>query len=142
MTQDCLFCRITAGALPSHVVARNDHAVAFLDLHPVRPGHTLVVPHAHHAWFEDMPADLAGHVMALAQAVARAQKRLYGVDRVAMAFTGIHVPHVHAHLVPMHHIHDVTSAAYLRDGPDSFSPPPSPDAAAMAATAADLAAHL
>ena len=51
-------------------------------------------------------------------------KRIYDVPRVAMLYTGIHVPHAHAHLVPMHDIHDVTSTAYLRDGADSFSAPP------------------
>ena len=53
---DCLFCRIAAGALPAHIVHQDDEVVAFLDLHPIRPGHTLVIPRAHHVWFEDIPA--------------------------------------------------------------------------------------
>ncbi|MDO5632215.1 MAG: HIT family protein [Paracoccus sp. (in: a-proteobacteria)] len=137
---DCLFCRITSGALPAHKVAETDNLVAFLDLHPIRPGHTLVVPRDHHVWFEDMPAPLAAEVMALSQQIARAQKKLYGVERVAMFFTGIHVPHVHAHVVPMHHVHDVSSAAYLADGPDSYSVPVSPASEELAAIARDLGA--
>ncbi len=52
----CLFCRIAAGESPAHVVAEDRLALAFLDLHPIRPGHVLVIPKAHHVWFEDMPA--------------------------------------------------------------------------------------
>lgn len=123
MTEDCLFCRIAAGALPAHKVFEDDHVLALLDLHPIRPGHTLVIPKAHHVWFEDMPPDLATRVTGCAQRLARAMKEIYKVERVALLYTGIHVPHVHAHVVPMHHPHDVTSRAYLADGLDGYSIP-------------------
>ena len=140
MPTDCLFCRIASGALPAHTVHQDDEVLAFLDLHPIRPGHTLVIPRQHHVWFEEMPAPLAGRVTEVSQIVARRQKALYGVERVAMFFTGIHVPHAHAHVVPMHDVHDVTSAAYLRDGFDSFAAPPQPPAGQMEKTAGQLAA--
>ena len=139
MTDSCLFCRIAAGEVPAHIVHQDDRLIAFLDLHPIRPGHTLIVPRDHHTWFEDMPDDLAAAVMKASQRIARAQKRIYDVPRVAMFFTGIHVPHVHAHVVPMHDIHDVTSVAYLQDGFDRFSPPPQVPADQMAAAAGALA---
>jgi histidine triad (HIT) family protein len=56
--------------------------------------------------------------------VSRALKDIHGVERVALFFTGIHVPHAHAHLVPMLHVHDVTSAAYMQDGVEGYSIPP------------------
>lgn len=124
MPHDCLFCRIARRDLPAHVVHEDDETLAFLDLHPIRPGHTLVIPKAHHVWFEDLPVPLAARVMAVSQLIARRQKRIYGVQRVAMFFTGIHVPHAHAHVVPMHDVHDVTSAAYLADGTGGYSVPP------------------
>lgn len=139
MTQDCLFCRIARGELPAHVVHEDDEVMAFLDLHPIRPGHTLIIPRAHHVWFEDVPSPLAGLVMECSQMLARRMKRLYGVERVAMFFTGIHVPHAHAHVVPMHEVHDVTSQAYLAEGLGSFSAPPMLPEAEMAAIARDLA---
>ncbi|WP_134727257.1 HIT family protein [Paracoccus luteus] len=139
MTHDCLFCRIARGDLPAHVVHEDDEVVAFLDLHPIRPGHTLVIPKAHHVWFEDIPAPLAARVMACSQTLSHRMKRIYGVERVAMFFTGIHVPHAHAHVVPMHHVHDVSSQAYLADGPDGYSVPPQLDPERMAAIARDLA---
>jgi len=134
----CLFCRISAGDLPAHKIHEDDHVLAFLDLHPIRPGHALVIPRAHHVWFEDMPPDLAARVMAVCQQVARAMKVVEPVERVAMFFTGIHVPHAHAHLVPMHHVHDVTSAAYLANGIDGYSMPAQLPADRMAALAARL----
>lgn len=138
MTQTCLFCRIAAGELPAHKVYEDDHVLAFLDLHPIRPGHTLVIPKEHHVWFEDMPIDVATNVTTCAQTIARAMKRLYRVERVALFYTGIHVPHVHAHIVPMHHVHDVSSQAYLADGPGAYSIPPRLPEAEMAGIARDL----
>ncbi|MDO5657056.1 MAG: HIT family protein [Paracoccus sp. (in: a-proteobacteria)] len=128
----CLFCRIAAGELPAEKLYEDDHILAFLDLHPIRAGHALVIPKAHHVWFEDLPQDLATRITSCAQAIARAQKRLYGVERVSMFYTGIHVPHAHAHVVPMHHVHDVTSRAYLGDDPDAYATPARIEADEMA----------
>lgn len=134
----CLFCAIAAGQVPAHRVAEDARTVAFLDLHPIRPGHTLVIPRAHHVWFEDLPPVDAGAVMATAQRVARGLKAVYGVERVALFFTGVHVAHAHAHLVPMHHVHDVTSGAYLAEGLDGYAVPPRLPEAEMAGIASAL----
>lgn len=134
----CLFCRIAAGEIPAHKIHEDDLTLAFLDLHPIRPGHALVIPKAHHVWFEDMPAPLAARVTEVSQKIARRQKVLYGVERVSMFFTGIHVPHAHAHIVPMHEVHDVTSQAYLQDGLTGYSVPPQLPDAQMAQIARDL----
>ncbi|MFN3292383.1 MAG: HIT family protein [Gemmobacter sp.] len=134
----CLFCRIAAGELPAHRIHEDAEVLAFLDLHPIRPGHVLVIPRDHHVWFEDMPEPLAARVMAVSQRLARALKATEGVERVAMVFTGIHVPHAHAHLVPMHHLHDISSAAYLANGLDSYSLPPQLAPAEMSAIAERL----
>lgn len=139
---DCLFCRIAAGELPANKLYEDANVLAFLDLHPVREGHALVIPKAHHVWFEDLPVDLATRITSCAQALARAMKRLYGVPRVGMVYTGIHVPHAHAHVVPMSHVHDVTSMAYLGEGPDGFSMPPQLPPERMAEVARQLRAAL
>lgn len=139
---DCLFCKIAAGALPAHTLYEDDHILAFLDLHPIREGHALVIPKAHYDWFEDLPQDLAQRSMSCAQTIARAMKRLYKVDRVALFYTGIHVQHAHAHVVPMFHTHDVTSAAYLQDGIEGFSAPPQRPREEMVAVAERLRSEL
>ena len=138
MSADCLFCRIARGDLPAHKAYEDDHILAFLDLHPIRPGHTLVIPKDHHVWFEDLPEGLATRITTCAQGLARAMKRLYRVERVALFYTGIHVPHAHAHVVPMHHVHDVSSAAYLADGSEGYSVPPPLPAEEMVRIAAEL----
>lgn len=137
MSNDCLFCRISAGELPAHKIYEDDAILAFLDLHPIREGHALVIPREHHVWFEDLPEPLATRITGCAQRIARRMKQLYGVPRVSMFYTGIHVAHAHAHVVPMHHVHDVTSQAYLSEGLDSFSPPQQlpPEQMAQIATA-------
>ena len=142
MTENCLFCRIAAGDLPAHKVYEDEHILAFLDLHPIRPGHTLVIPKEHHVWFEDLPEDLATAITSCSQRLARGMKRLYGVERVAMFYTGIHVPHAHAHVVPMHHVHDVSSQAYLAEGVEGYAVPPQLPTADMVAIASELGAQL
>lgn len=138
MSQSCLFCRIAAGELPAHKIYEDDAILAFLDLHPIREGHALVIPKDHHVWFEDLPVDLATRITTCAQRIARAMKGLYGVERVSMFYTGIHVAHAHAHVVPMHHVHDVTSLTYLADGPENFSAPPQMPQDRMASVARTL----
>ncbi|WP_415183263.1 HIT family protein [Phaeovulum sp.] len=142
MSDDCIFCRIVAGKLPAHRLYEDDLCLAFLDLHPIRAGHTLIIPKKHHVWFEDIPPATSARIMALGQQFARAMKGEWGVERVSFFYTGIHVPHAHAHIVPMHHPHDVSSAAYLKDGIDGFSLPPSPDDSELTKVATRLRQRL
>jgi len=122
--QACLFCRIARGEIACHAVHEGERVLAFLDIHPIRRGHTLIIPREHFPGFEDLPAQLATEITTLAQQLARGMKAIYGVERVALFYAGIHVRHAHAHVLPMHHRHDVTSATYLRDGVEGFSLPP------------------
>jgi len=138
----CLFCRIARGEIPSHAVHEGEDVLAFLDIRPIRAGHTLIIPRAHFPWFEDLPVSLATEITSLAQRLAREMKAIYAVERVAMFYTGIHVRHAHAHVVPMHHRHDITSASYLQDGVDGFSMPPAPPAEELADVAKELRERL
>jgi histidine triad (HIT) family protein len=101
----CIFCRIVAGEIPGEVVAKDEHAVAFLDITPLADGHTVVVPRAHVATIEEMaPAESA--------ALFATVRRLAGPVRTAVgaagstiginngAATGQTIPHVHVHIVP------------------------------------------
>lgn len=112
--ENCIFCRIASGAIPSHAVYEDDHLKAFLDIHPIRPGHVLIVPKSHHDYFDDMPAELASAVVHLGQRLGKAMKTVYGVERVAFLFTGTDVAHVHAHVLPMHEKTDITSPVYIQ----------------------------
>jgi histidine triad (HIT) family protein len=101
----CIFCRIAAGEIPAEIVAKDEHAVAFLDVTPLADGHTMVVPRTHVATVEEMaPGDAEG--------LFRMVHRLAGPVRAAVgaagttigindgAATGQTIPHVHVHIVP------------------------------------------
>ena len=111
--QHCLFCRIASGELPSHHVYEDEQLKAFMDLHPIRPGHVLIIPKAHYDYYDDLPPELAASIVHLGQRLGKIMKATYGVERVAFMFTGIHVPHVHAHVVPMFEKTDITSPVYI-----------------------------
>ncbi|OZI69744.1 HIT family protein [Bordetella genomosp. 2] len=138
MSDTCLFCRIARHQIPAHVVHEDDELLAFLDIQPVRPGHVLVIPKQHYPYFEDLPAELAGRILALGQQLAHVMKALYRVERVGFMFTGIHVAHAHAHLVPMHHPQDITSTQYIAQKDLQFVMPPQCPADQLASTAAQL----
>jgi histidine triad (HIT) family protein len=99
----CLFCSIVAGTTPATVVMDDEVAVAFLDIRPLFPGHTLVVPREHHVTLADLPTEQLGPYF---ERVARMQL----VVEQAMGSTGAFVamnnrvsqsvPHLHAHVVP------------------------------------------
>lgn len=102
---DCVFCRIAAGEAPSRRVYRDESVAAFLDANPLAPGHTLVVPAAHHERLEAMPADLAGELFDAVyrlvepvQATVDAAGSTVAVNNGRAA--GQEVPHVHCHVVP------------------------------------------
>ena len=118
---NCPFCRIAAGEIQPVLLHEDRDVMAFLDIAPVRPGHTLIIARRHIETFEQLPPDLAGKIVSLAQQLARRMKAVYGVERVGFVFTGTDVPHAHAHVVPMHDKNDFTSARYIKaSGPLEF----------------------
>lgn len=142
MSHACLFCEIARGTIPAHVVHEDELVLAFLDIHPVRAGHVLIIPKQHHPYFEDLPPPHANRILALGQSLARVMKSQYQVERVGFVFTGIHVAHAHAHLIPMHELQDVTSTQYIAQRDLEFIMPPQAPATELAATAAELRAGL
>lgn len=140
--ENCIFCRIASGAIPSHVIYEDDQLKAFLDIHPIRPGHVLIVPKSHHDYFDDMPPELASAVVHLGQRLGKAMKAIYGVERVAFLFTGTDVTHVHAHVLPMHEKMDITSPVYIQQQELSFQLAPRASDDDLRRVVADLTAQL
>jgi histidine triad (HIT) family protein len=99
----CVFCRIVAGAVPAHVVARSDECTAFLDTRPLFPGHTLVVPNEHHVTLPDLPEALLVPVFGLARRIAAVMGDALGAAGTFVAMNNVvsqSVPHLHVHVVP------------------------------------------
>ena len=138
----CLFCEIAAGRIPAHRVAETENLAAFLDIAPVRPGHVQIVPRTHHAYFDDLPAELAAEIVQLGQRVAKALKAIYGVKRVAFMFTGNDLAHAHAHLIPMVRSDDVTSRRYIAEEIVTYRDPPRPPQEEQADTASRIRLEL
>jgi histidine triad (HIT) family protein len=102
-----LFTRIINNELPGRFVWRDDQCVAFLSIHPLRPGHTLVVPRAEVDHWLDLSPELAAHLMRVAQSVGKAVERAFKPARVGLMIAGLEVPHVHLHVVPIDTVHDL-----------------------------------
>jgi histidine triad (HIT) family protein len=112
-SDDCLFCRIANHQVASVDLYEDELVLAFLDIAPLRPGHTQIIPKAHVETFEALDAGTAVAILTLAQKLALRMKRVYDVERVAFLFTGGDHPHAHAHVVPMQEKTDITSARYI-----------------------------
>jgi histidine triad (HIT) family protein len=101
----CVFCEIVAGRQQAHVVLDDEVALAFLDVRPLFPGHTLLVPRAHVETLPDLPADELGPYFARAQRLAQAMEAPDGMGAVG-SFVALNnrvsqsVPHLHTHVVP------------------------------------------
>jgi len=105
MSEDCIFCQIVAGDIPSRTVYEDDAVLAFLDANPLAPGHTLVIPKAHHERLNDTPADVASAVLSTVHELVPAVESAVDAPASTVAFNngeeaGQEVPHVHAHIVP------------------------------------------
>ncbi|QDU71663.1 HIT family protein [Mucisphaera calidilacus] len=102
---DCIFCRIVAGDIPCHKLHKDEHTLAFLDINPTAPGHTLLIPKAHNARLDEMPgetmAKLGAVLPRLAGAVAGAVGAPgYNILQNNGAEAGQAVFHVHFHIIP------------------------------------------
>lgn len=102
-----LFAKIVKRDLPAHIVAETQDYIAFLDLHPLAPGHTLVVPKKEtDELFSLDDASLAGLIL-FAKQIAQGIQKVIPCLRVGMAVVGLEVPHAHLHLVPINGPYDI-----------------------------------
>ena len=105
-----LFTRIIKGEIPSYKVAEDDKHYAFLDIHPLTKGHTLVIPKLPEPeadYIFDLTDEQMQSLMVFAKKVARAIKAATGCKRVGMAVIGMEVNHVHIHLIPINNEKDM-----------------------------------
>lgn len=102
-----IFSRIIAGEIPSHKVAENEKFYAFLDIHPLAKGHTLVVPKKEVDYIFDVDDDLLSEMLPFAKKVGKCIENVVPCERIGIAVIGLEVPHCHIHLVPINGIHDL-----------------------------------
>lgn len=102
-----VFSRIINGEIPSYKIAENERFYAFLDISPLCPGHTLVVPKTETDYFFDLPEKFLEEVLVFAKPIAFAIKKTIPCKRCGIAVIGLEVPHAHLHLVPINNADDL-----------------------------------
>lgn len=99
---DCIFCKIANEEIPSEIIWKDDNFVAVLDINPVTPGMTLVIPRKHtdSYIFKNDDKDIS-EVMIAAKKVAKMIEKYFEVDRVAVILEGLEVNHLHVKMFPL-----------------------------------------
>lgn len=103
----CIFCKIINGEIPCYKVYEDENVLAFLDIKPLNPGHTLVVPKKHYENLEEInEEDLTALILAIKKIGALIKEKLgvagYNVSANNGAVAGQEVPHLHFHIIPRH----------------------------------------
>jgi histidine triad (HIT) family protein len=102
-----IFTKIINGEIPCYKVAEDENYFAFLDINPLRAGHTLVVPKKEIDYVFDLTDNQLTGLVLFSKKVATAIKSEFPCNRIAVAILGLEVPHVHIHLVPMDSMEDI-----------------------------------
>ena len=105
MKNDCIFCAIAEGEIPSFKIYEDDVALAYLDINPFAEGHTLVIPKVHRTGLLDAGDELLASLIARVRKVAAHLKEALGADGFNIlqnngAAAGQTVPHIHFHIIP------------------------------------------
>jgi histidine triad (HIT) family protein len=125
--QESIFTKIIKGDIPCHKVYEDEQTFAFLDIHPVQPGHVLVVPKQQVEFLWDLDVEDYQAVMKTAQKIAQHMREALNVPYVGVKVVGVDVPHAHVHLIPFS-----TPAEY--NAPQQLDAEPDHDTLAQVAT--------
>jgi histidine triad (HIT) family protein len=113
-----IFTKIIKGEIPCYKIAENDDYFAFLDINPLREGHTLIVPKKETDYIFDLNDNYLAGMIIFSKKVASAIKSVIPCNRIGVAILGLEVPHAHIHLVPMDTMEDIN----FKNPKKKFSP--------------------
>ena len=102
-----IFSKIIAGEIPGFKIAENEKFFAFLDIFPLREGHTLVVPKIEVDNLFDLGDEYLAQILVFAQPIAKAIEKSFRCNRCGISVIGIEVPHAHIHLIPINSANDL-----------------------------------
>jgi len=102
-----IFTKIINGDIPCHKIGETIDCFAFLDIAPLRKGHTLVIPKKEVDYFYDLDEETIIKVMLFSKKVAKAVEKAFPCNRISVVVAGLEVPHAHVHLIPMNSISDI-----------------------------------
>ncbi len=102
-----IFTKIINGEIPCYKIAEDDNYFAFLDINPLKAGHTLVVPKKETDYIFDLDDKQLSGLILFSKRISVAIKSAIPCKRIGVAILGLEVPHAHIHLVPMDNMEDV-----------------------------------
>ncbi len=102
-----IFSKIVAGDIPCYKIAENERYLAFLDISPLKKGHTLVIPKKEVDYLFDLDKDTYAGLMDFAREVAEGIKKAIPCKRIGLCVIGLEVPHAHIHLIPINSENDM-----------------------------------
>ena len=105
--QDSIFTKIINKELPCYKIAENNNFIAFLDILPLKKGHTLVVPKIQVDYIYDLPDKVLSDLFIFSKIIAKKIESVIDCKRIGVAVIGLEVPHAHVHLVPINEISDM-----------------------------------
>ena len=117
-----IFTKIINGEIPCYKIAGDDRYFAFLDINPLKAGHTLVVPKRETDYLYDLEDDQLTGLILFSKKVAEAIRAAFPCNRIGIAVLGLEVPHAHIHLVPMDSMDDINfKNPKLKFTPEEFT---------------------
>ena len=123
MNENCIFCKIAEGQIPSATIYEDGDFRVILDISPAEPGHALILPKEHYANLMELPEDMAVKVMVLAKKIASQMMEKLGCDGVNLVqnngeAAGQTVFHFHMHIIPRYK--DGANAGAISWNPGSY----------------------
>ena len=116
-----IFSKIIAGEIPSYKIAEDDRFFAFLDIFPLREGHTLVIPKTEVDNLFDLPDPYLDGILTFARPIAKAIEKAFRCNRCGISVVGIEVPHAHIHLIPIDSANDLNFTRHkMKVGPQEL----------------------
>lgn len=116
--QETIFTKIVKGEIPCHKIYQDELTMAFLDVHPLLPGHVLVIPKQQIEFVWDLPDDLYQAVMATSKKVALRLREVLPEKYIHERIVGIDVPHAHVQLIPFNNSRDLRAQQDMGSEPD------------------------
>ena len=102
-----IFTKIVRKEIPSYKVHENDKFYAFLDINPLKKGHTLVIPKNEIDYIFDLESDEYQNLWSFAKIVANGMRKVINCKRISIVVMGLEVPHAHIHLIPLDNMNDI-----------------------------------
>jgi histidine triad (HIT) family protein len=116
-----IFTKIIKGEIQAYRIAEDEYFLAFLDINPLREGHTLVIPKIETDHFFDLDENFLSRILVFSKPVAKAIEKSFSCNRCGLSVVGLEIPHAHLHLIPINTVSDMNfKNPKLKLSPDEF----------------------